>query len=228
MNCTNNIETQVFDVVFNSTVHTLLRIQAKNPEEACQLASECFGLDNGFHNRMMLERMHAVRHILGAVSPDNYANQMECGIECEINVLNEGNDNASLSRSTFFILQEGDAFDPFSSPLPDEVCLMYLLDKTPALIPFDQLDRYTDRLGHDWETADIPGTDLQMYYNPEAVLTVGDDRYLIGPAVVYAVEDKEPEPMTDAELVKARQLLTERTVTLCADGEDFYGLKLFD
>lgn len=60
----------------------------------------------------------------------------------------------------------------------------------------------------------VPTYDLQMAYSAEGVVAVGNDNYLLSPAIVFYSIDGEPEPihMSDAGVI--RRLMEERTVTL--------------
>lgn len=111
---------------------------------------------------------------------------------------------------------------------PEEKCLLYLLGQPAELIPMSAVEECAAELGNQLVHECIPDTALFVTYNPCSILDVEDARYLIAPALVHGLVDNEPAPMTDEECVVAQKILTERTVTLTADGEEFHALKLFD
>jgi len=110
----------------------------------------------------------------------------------------------------------------------EAVCLLYLLGQPAELIPMSAVEECATELGNQLAHECIPDTALFITYNPCSILDVEDARYLIAPALVYGLVDNEPAPMTDEECVAAQKILSARTVTLTADGEEFHALKLWD
>ncbi|MCD7772057.1 MAG: hypothetical protein LUH23_08245 [Oscillospiraceae bacterium] len=75
------------------------------------------------------------------------------------------------------------------------------------------------------ETPDELG--LIMSCDERHLLTLGDERYLIGPAILYDVDaDGEEASVSALEIYLTRQTVESRTVTLCADGKDFPAIRL--
>lgn len=68
---------------------------------------------------------------------------------------------------------------------------------------------------------DICAYDLKAAYDPRTVLTLGDEKYIIGPVIVYACDEDGDSISLDAEEVMAAIVyFSDHTVMLCADGED--------
>lgn len=62
---------------------------------------------------------------------------------------------------------------------------------------------------------------LKAAYDPRTVLTLGSERYVIGPVIVYACDAGGDSISLDAEEVMAAiSHFAAHTVTLCADGAD--------
>lgn len=240
MNYETQKELEVFDVFVSTSSVVNLKIKAESPEEARRLIADSFGLADNFEADLVMRRMHCYRRLLAMNSPENSLKELEFDFTSEIHVEPKDNKVADEERRVTMVIREGDMYDlDVDDPCVvspcceecggcDELCMVYLLDQPAELIPVDALNRYADELGKDLETECIPDTALFLCYNPNSILDVDDARYLIAPALVYAVEDGEPAPMTDAEFVEAQQILSKRTVTLTADGEEFHALKLFD
>lgn len=240
MNCEPNNNLEVFDVIVSSSISVNLKVRAENPEEARRVVADSFGIADNFESDLALRRMHCYRRLLAHNSPENTLTEMECDFTGEIHVEPKDGIGADDERHFAVVIQAGDVYDEDSEDpcvvtpcceecrCCDELCMVYLLDQPAELIPVDALKRYADELGKNLETECIPDTALFLCYNPNSILDVDDARYLIAPALVYAMEDAEPAPMTDAEFVEAQRILSKRTVTLTADGEEFHALKLFD
>lgn len=240
MNCETQTELEVFDVFISTSSVVNLKVRASTPEEARRLIAASFGLSDNFESDLTMRRMHCYRRLLAQNSPENTLETLEFDFTSEIHVEPKDNKVADEERHVTLVIREGDAYDTdmddICEAIPccgecrccDELCMVYLLDQPAELIPVDSLKRYADELGKALETECIPDTALFLCYNPNSILDVDDARYLIAPALVYAMEDGEPAPMTDAEFVEAQQILSKRTVTLTADGEEFHALKLFD
>ena len=70
-------------------------------------------------------------------------------------------------------------------------------------------------------------TGLLLSYDERHVINLGDVRYLIGPAILYGVDEEgEDLSLTARDIYAARLLVEERTVTLCADGKELPALRL--
>lgn len=68
---------------------------------------------------------------------------------------------------------------------------------------------------------DICAYDLRAAYDPETVLKLGEERYIIGPVIVYACDSDGDSISLDAEDVMAAIVyFDDHSVMLCADGRD--------
>lgn len=72
-----------------------------------------------------------------------------------------------------------------------------------------------------------PECDLLMSYDERQVLTLDGRTYLVGPAIFFDVDsDDEGVSVTAADIYDVQRMVARRTVTLCADGQDFPALLL--
>ena len=68
---------------------------------------------------------------------------------------------------------------------------------------------------------------LKAAYDPRAVLPLGNERYLIGPVIVFGSDYDGDSVSLDAEEVMAAIVyFADHTVMLCADGADFPAFRL--
>ena len=68
---------------------------------------------------------------------------------------------------------------------------------------------------------DICAYGLLAAYDPRTVLKLGEEKYILGPVIVYACDEDGDSTSLDAEEVMAAIVFFhDHTVTLCADGED--------
>lgn len=68
---------------------------------------------------------------------------------------------------------------------------------------------------------------LKAAYDPRAVLSLGKERYLIGPVIVFGSDCDGDSVSLDAEEVMAAIVyFADHTVMLCADGADFPAFRL--
>lgn len=68
---------------------------------------------------------------------------------------------------------------------------------------------------------------LKAAYDPRAVLSLGKERYLIGPVIVFGSDYDGDSVSLDAEEVMAAIVyFADHTVMLCADGADFPAFRL--
>lgn len=75
------------------------------------------------------------------------------------------------------------------------------------------------------EETEIPG--VSIAYDPERLLTVGDEDYVVGPVILFCFgEDGEYTSVTIQDAYDAQQMIEEMTVTLCGDGRDFHAFRL--
>jgi hypothetical protein len=225
MNC--EAEKKYFDVCIEASRTVSRRLEAENAEEARRMVSCAFGFANGYDTHMAIHHLQDQLEILNEDFLEAPVEEMECTISNEVVITGTDGEDANESHQSTVVIRAEEVSEEDEDEEID-FCLMYLLDKEPELIPFDQLDEYADTFGEKPQAEEIGDTGCEIYYNPNAVLAVEGDRYLIGPAVVYAVEDDEAEPMTDAEIAETVKVLKDRTVRLCVDHEAFYALKLFE
>lgn len=62
---------------------------------------------------------------------------------------------------------------------------------------------------------------LNGAYDPATVLTLGEQKYVIGPVIVYACDEEgDSVSLSAEELMAAIVYFNDHTVMLCADGED--------
>ena len=70
-------------------------------------------------------------------------------------------------------------------------------------------------------------TGLLLSYDERHVIELGDERYLVGPAILYSVDEEgEDMSLTAGDIYAARLLVEERAVTLCADDKELPALRL--
>ncbi len=81
----------------------------------------------------------------------------------------------------------------------------------------------------DDEIIDAFDTGLVMSYDRRHLLKLGDEEYLIGPAILYALDDEgDPVPLDAIDIRNAKGCIDGRTVSLCADGADLLAIQLSD
>lgn len=251
MNNEQNANLKDYQVLVDTSATALLTIRATSAEDARQIIAQAFGTNDSFTTDMALRRMQGNRRMLGLVSHENARDEMEVMIGNSIWVRGAKDDHSQDHRDTMFLIREGDEYDLTPEVLStcdccetcafyeecsccdedcesEELCLLYLLGQPAELIPMSAVKECSAELGNQLAHECIPDTALFLTYNPCSILDVENVRYLIAPALVYELVDGEPAPMSDEECVAAQKILADRTITLTADGEEFYALKLFD
>lgn len=83
-----------------------------------------------------------------------------------------------------------------------------------------------DRFGTHRKTVTLPTLDEDMIFDERQVLELNGEQYLFGPAIIVnRLIDFRPD-MDCEDIRLAKRVLEERTVTLCADGQDFSAIRL--
>ncbi len=73
----------------------------------------------------------------------------------------------------------------------------------------------------------LPDCNLLMSYDERQVLVVDGRKYLVGPAIFYDVDgDGEDVSVTAEDIYEVQRIVAQRTVILCADGQEFPALLL--
>lgn len=255
----NNINhpLQEYSVCLDTSFTAYLKIQARDPEEARQIVSDAFAIEDGDLTAETLCLMNQYRNMIGFVSPHNAAKEIPCTVGHSVRISGAGGEHSKSDFTLSVMLREkdfdnsdtdhtcGDDDCPACSccdshessnccPMQEsdsgnstEKCMLYLLNKPAELIPMESVAECALELGKHLTHERIPGTPLFLTFNPCSILDVEDTRYLIAPALVYGLVNDEPVSMNDEECVTAQMILADRTVTLTADREEFHALKLW-
>ena len=229
---------KIFKVAIDSSIAVQLNVQADNPEQARRLVENAFGLANGFDSAIKMLHVQYCRSGIEQMCPGAVVEEMECEMRNEYEITGPDGSSANGSNCSSLEIQKDSIFDvtPYldrkEEPEEEEeeidFFLMYLLDKEPERIPFDQAEDYADTFGERPCAEEFGETGCELFYNGNAVLTVDGERYLVGPAMVYAVEDDLARPLTDAQIMETVKVLKARTTRVCVEDDVFYALKLFE
>ena len=109
----------------------------------------------------------------------------------------------------------------------DSIVMVMRPDKTPEVMletqcwekvescgSYDRLKVVSD------DELDVDG--LTIVFDGNRVLSLGKERYLLGPVIVYKTdEDGDGVSLSAEDVIAAVVYFADHTVTLCADGRDF-------
>ena len=167
-----------------------------------------------------------------SVTPDSAGRLARSGIKpigCSKSQASKDTYKALVSSLEDYLKDSSNEYDLFEYGAEDDDidCIVAVLypGKPPKIMTesesFDTVERY----GHFDSVLSVEDKSicacLKGAYDPATVLTLGDDRYIIGPVVVYACdEDGDSVSLSAEELMAAIVYFDNHTVTLCADGED--------
>lgn len=108
----------------------------------------------------------------------------------------------------------------------DSIVIVLRPGEAPEVMTESECYEAVERFGQFCSVLTINDPDICAYglkaaYDPRAVLTLGKERYLIGPVIVYGSDFDGDSVSLDAEEVMAAIVyFADHTVTLCADGDD--------
>lgn len=88
------------------------------------------------------------------------------------------------------------------------------------VITEDEAEEFLPCFGEDDLIREAPDVDLVMSCHKDLIFTVGDMRYLDGPALIYEVDDEgEIIPLTIGDIYRVKRMLEERTLLVTEEGE---------
>lgn len=108
----------------------------------------------------------------------------------------------------------------------DPIVMVLRPGETPAIMMDSECYERVEQHGNFSEALAIHAPDICAYgllaaYDPRTVLKLGEEKYILGPVIVYACDEDGDSTSLDAEEVMAAIVFFhDHTVTLCADGED--------
>jgi hypothetical protein len=72
-----------------------------------------------------------------------------------------------------------------------------------------------------------PDTDFVISYDRQLLFKVGDQKYLDGPALIYAVDEEgEVLSLSVADIYEIQEMLERRTLLVTEDGDEMLVLSL--
>ena len=99
--------------------------------------------------------------------------------------------------------------------------------KEPQLMAEDEF--YKNHTDYDERVQILCASDLtvMLEYNHRKVLTLGEEKYLVGDAALYGYDSKKQEVYIDPDMVEdLLNDIEERTVMLSTDSEDFPAIRI--
>ena len=95
------------------------------------------------------------------------------------------------------------------------------------VIPKDKAEEYLHCLGEDDVIELAPDTDFVISYDRQLLFKVGDQKYLDGPALIYAVDEEgEVLSLSVADIYEIQEMLERRTLLVTEDGDEMPVLSL--
>ena len=88
------------------------------------------------------------------------------------------------------------------------------------LITEDEAEEFLPCFGEDDVIEEAPDVELVMSYDRRLLFTVGDQKYLDGPALIYDLDDEgDVMPVTAEDIFRVQQMLKRRTMMVTEEGE---------
>ena len=95
------------------------------------------------------------------------------------------------------------------------------------VIPKDKAEEYLPCFGEDDVIELAPDTDFVISYDRQLLFKVGDQKYLDGPALIYAVDEEgEVLSLSVADIYEIQEMLERRTLLVTEDGDEMPVLSL--
>ena len=92
--------------------------------------------------------------------------------------------------------------------------------KALKLITEEEAGEYLPCFGKDDVIDEAPDVELVMSYDRKLLFTVGDQKYLDGPALIYDLDEEgEVMPVTAEDIYRVQQMLKRRTLMVTEEGE---------
>ncbi|MBR2511545.1 MAG: hypothetical protein IKE49_00600, partial [Firmicutes bacterium] len=92
--------------------------------------------------------------------------------------------------------------------------------KPLTLITEDEAEEFLPCFGEDDVIEEAPDVELVMSYDRRLLFTVGDQKYLDGPALIYDLDDEgDVMPVTAEDIFRVQQMLKRRTMMVTEEGE---------
>ena len=100
-------------------------------------------------------------------------------------------------------------------------------DMIEAVIPRDKAEEYLPCFGENDVIELAPDTDFVISYDRQLLFKVGDQKYLDGPALIYAVDEEgEVLSLSVADIYEIQEMLERRTLLVTEDGDEMPVLSL--
>lgn len=104
----------------------------------------------------------------------------------------------------------------------DYYVLIVAPGKRSQYVPYQDSKDTLGKFAQHEKFSTVPTFDLKMVYDERAVITLGEEQYLAGPAVIFVPgADGMICPLSFDDKQLASRIMEMRTVTLCADGKEF-------
>ena len=92
--------------------------------------------------------------------------------------------------------------------------------KPLMLITEDEAEEFLPCFGEDDVIEEAPDVELVMSYDRRLLFSVGDQKYLDGPALIYDLDDEgDVMPVTAEDIYRVQQMLKARTMMVTEEGE---------
>ena len=106
----------------------------------------------------------------------------------------------------------------------DQGQMPFMIAITPGesmkIITEDQAEEFLPCFGEDDVIEEAPDVELVMSYDRRLLFTVGDQKYLDGPALIYDLDDEgDVMPVTAEDIFRVQQMLKRRTMMVTEEGE---------
>ncbi len=90
-----------------------------------------------------------------------------------------------------------------------------------VILGHEEAEKQFERIGINIARYNIPGTSLVLIYQAGEILKVGNQKFLVGTALICHRKHKTISELNEDEVFEAVMELVEREVKVTADGESF-------
>ena len=101
--------------------------------------------------------------------------------------------------------------------------------KDACMKRIEEGEEMVEKFGCHFMVLPVPVCDLMLCCDSRQVLNLGDEKYLVGSAIVYACDKEENySSIRTEDAEKVLRFLKQRTVTLCGDSKAFHAYHLWE
>ena len=116
MNMNTKTLMKEFNVAVRTNTTSIFSVKAMDMEDARQLVSAAFGFADGSHKDAELNRMHIPRTMIGALTPENALEEMECILMHSISIDGADDDCNRDKQTSVVTIREGDFYASHPAP----------------------------------------------------------------------------------------------------------------